>query len=163
MQFKDIKQNYPVFVLDKKEMTVTTGKATAVGFPRMEMNPKTGKQEIVVDVTVEANGKTGTYAIPEGLSITNADNIVLSTNQQGLATEIEALQNAAKQYFQMKDYQQKVLDTSPTLLAELNPVYKERQETENRFNKIEGSISEMKELMMKQQEMMSGFIKKFES
>lgn len=163
MQFKDIKQNYPVFVLDKKEMTVTTGKATAVGFPRMEMNPKTGKQEIVVDLTVEANGKTGTYAIPEGLSITYADNIVLSTNQQGLATEIEALQNAAKQYFQMKDYQQKVLDTSPTLLAELNPVYKERQETENRFNKIEGSISEMKELMMKQQEMMSGFIKKFES
>lgn len=129
----------------------------------MEMNPKTGKQEIVVDVTVEANGKTGTYAIPEGLSITYADNIVLSTNQQGLATEIEALQNAAKQYFQMKDYQQKVLDTAPTLLAELNPVYKERQETENRFNKIEGSISEMKELMMKQQEMMSGFIKKFES
>lgn len=163
MQFKDIKQNYPVFVLDKKEMTVTTGKATAVGFPRMEMNPKTGKQEIVVDVTVEANGKTGKYAIPEGLSITYADNIVLSTNQQGLATEIEALQNAAKQYFQMKDYQQKVLDTSPTLLAELNPVYKERQETENRFNKIEGSISEMKELMMKQQEMMSGFIKKFEN
>lgn len=163
MQFKDIKQNYPVFVLDKKEMTVTTGKATAVGFPRMEMNPKTGKQEIVVDLTVEANGKTGTYAIPEGLSITYADNIVLSTNQQGLATEIEALQNAAKQYFQMKDYQQKVLDTAQTLLAELNPVYKERQETENRFNKIEGSISEMKELMMKQQEMMSGFIKKFES
>ena len=163
MQFKEIQQNYPVFVLDKKEMTVTTGKATAVGFPRMEMNPKTGKQEIVVDVTVEANGKTGTYAIPEGLSITYADNIVLSTNQQGLATEIEALQNAAKQYFQMKDYQQKVLDTAPTLLAELNPVYKERQETENRFNKIEGSISEMKELMMKQQEMMSGFIKKFES
>lgn len=163
MQFKDIKQNYPVFILDKKEMTVTTGKATAVGFPRMEMNPKTGKQEIVVDVTIEANGKTGTYAIPEGLSITYADNIVLSTNQQGLATEIEALQNAAKQYFQMKDYQQKVLDTAPTLLAELNPVYKEKQETENRFNKIEGSIIEMKELMMKQQEMMSGFIKKFES
>lgn len=163
MQFKDIKQNYPVFVLDKKEMTVTTGKATAVGFPRMEMNPKTGKQEIVVDVTIEASGKTGTYTIPEGHSVTYADGIVLSTTQQGLATEIEALQNAAKQYFEMKDYQQKVLDKAPSLLAELNPVYKERQETENRFNKIEGSISEMKELMMKQQEMMSGFIKKFES
>lgn len=64
MQFKDIKQNYPVFVLDKNEMSVTTGKATAVGFPRMEMNPKNGKQEIVVDVTIEASGKTGTYTIP---------------------------------------------------------------------------------------------------
>lgn len=46
---------------------------------------------------------------------------------------------------------------------ELNPMYKEKQETEQRFGKIEGSIGEMKELMKKQQEMMENFIKKFES
>jgi hypothetical protein len=42
-------------------------------------------------------------------------------------------------------------------------MYKEKQETEQRFGKIEGSIGEMKELMKKQQEMMENFIKKFES
>lgn len=47
--------------------------------------------------------------------------------------------------------------------AQLNPMYKEKQETEQRFGKIEGSIGEMKELTKKQQEMMENFIKKFES
>lgn len=54
-------------------------------------------------------------------------------------------------------------DNAPSLLAELNPMYKEKQETEQRFGKIEGSIGEMKELMKKQQEMVENFIKKFES
>lgn len=58
---------------------------------------------------------------------------------------------------------QNIIDKAPSLLAELNPMYKEKQETEQRFGKIEGSIGEMKELMKKQQEMMENFIKKFES
>lgn len=58
---------------------------------------------------------------------------------------------------------QNIIDKAPSLLAELNPMYKEKQETEQHFGKIEGSIGEMKELMKKQQEMMENFIKKFES
>lgn len=49
------------------------------------------------------------------------------------------------------------------MLAELNPMYKEKQETEQRFGKIETSINNMEELMKKQQEMMENFIKKFEN
>ena len=48
-------------------------------------------------------------------------------------------------------------------LIVLEYMYKEKQETEQRFGKIEGSIGEMKELMKKQQEVMENFIKKFES
>lgn len=55
------------------------------------------------------------------------------------------------------------IETQAFLLAELNPMYKEKQETEQRFGKIEKSISGMEELMKKQQEMMENFIKKFES
>lgn len=58
---------------------------------------------------------------------------------------------------------QNIIDKAPLLLAELNPMYKEKQETEQRFGKIEKSISGMEELMKKQQEMMENFIKKFES
>ena len=58
---------------------------------------------------------------------------------------------------------QNIIDKAPSLLAELNPMYKEKQETEQRFGKIEKSISGMEELMKKQQEMMENFIKKFEN
>ena len=163
MLFKDIKQNYPVYILDKQEFCIIQGKATAVSFPRIEMNQKTGRSEMVIDVTVEANGKTATYAIPENLSVTYAGNIVLSTDKQGLTGEVEAMVASADQVIASVAHAQKIKDNAPTILAELNPVYREKQETEQRFGKIEGSISEMKELMQSQQKMLEGFIKKFES
>lgn len=38
MLFKDIKQNYPVYILNKQDLSLTQGKAVQVPFPRMEMN-----------------------------------------------------------------------------------------------------------------------------
>ena len=73
--FKDIKQNYPVYILDTQEFSLIQGKATQVSFPRLEMNQKTGKTEMAVDVTIEANGKMATYAIPESHSVTYAANM----------------------------------------------------------------------------------------
>lgn len=156
MFFKDIKQNYPVYIFDKQELEIIQGKALSVSFPRMEMNQKTGKTEMVVDVTVEANGKTATYSIPEGLSVTYAGNIVLSTDKPGLASEIEAMKNTAEQILASVEHNKKVLERSSSLLAELNPVYREKLETEERFGKIENSVAEMKD-------MLSNFIKEFKS
>lgn len=161
MLFKEIKQNYPVYILDKQEFQIIQGKATAVSFPRVEMNQKTGRTEMVVDVTVEANGKTATYSIPENLSVTFAGNLVLSTDKQGLTGEVEAMVANADQILASVQQAQKIKDTASAILADLNPVYKEKQETEKRFGKIEGSISDMKDMMQKQQKMMEEFIKKF--
>lgn len=161
--FKDIKQNYPVFILDKQEFSLSIGKATQVSFPRLEMNQKTGKAEMVVDVTIEAEGKTATYSIPENLSVTYAGNVVLSTEKSGLSGEVEAQKANAEQILASASTAKKIIDKAPLLLAELNPAYKEKQETELRFGKIEKSISGMEELMKKQQDMMENFIRKFES
>lgn len=163
MLFKDIKQNYPVYILNKQDLSLTQGKAVQAPFLRMEMNQKTGKTEMVIDITIEANGKTATYVIPESLSVTYAGNLILSTDKMSLASEIEAMKNTAEQVLASVDHQKEVLEKSSSLLAELNPVYKEKQETEQRFGKIENSINRMEELMKKQQEMMASFIKKFES
>lgn len=147
MLFKDIKQNYPVYILDKQDLSLTQGKVTAIGFPRLDMNPKTGKSDMVVDVTIDANGKAGTYTIPDSLSITYAGNLVLSTDKMGLAGEIESMKATAEQVIASVDRQKEILQKASSLLAELNPAYKERQETEQRFNKIEGSISRIEEMM----------------
>ena len=47
MQFKDIKQGYPVYILDKSNLNFSQGKTTAVSFSRMDVNQKTGKAEMV--------------------------------------------------------------------------------------------------------------------
>lgn len=118
---------------------------------------------MVVDVEIEADGKTATYAIPENLSVTYAGNLVLSTDGEGLLREIEARQAAAEQILASVDKQQTIIERAKALRAEYNPVFKEKQETEKKFKEIDKSISEMKDLMKAQQEMMANFIKKFES
>jgi hypothetical protein len=147
MYFKDLKQNYPVYILDKQTLTLTQGKAVAVGFPRMEMNPAAGKSGMVVDVSIVADGKTANYVIPENLSVTYAGNLVLSVDRQGLAGEVESMKVTAEQAIASLEQQKQILEKSTTLLAELNPTYREKQETEQRFSKIEASMGELKDML----------------
>lgn len=147
MYFKDLKQNYPVYILDKQTLTLTQGKAVAVGFPRMEMNPAAGKSRMVVDVSIVADGKTANYVIPENLSVTYAGNLVLSVDRQGLAGEVESMKVTAEQAIASVEQQKQILEKSTTLLAELNPTYREKQETEQRFSKIEASMGELKDML----------------
>lgn len=163
MIFKDIKQNYPVFMLDKQALTITQGKAIAVAFPRLDLNKNAAVTQMVVDVTIEAEGKTATYTIPENLSVTYAGNLVLSTDRQGLVNEVEAMKTAAEQALSSMERQKEILAKSSALLAELNPAFKEKQETEKRFGQIENSIHEIKDLLKTQQEAMANFIKEFKS
>lgn len=67
MAFKDVKQNYSVYILNKQDITITDGKVISVGFPHLDLNtkPTMGQSQMVVDVTIEANSKTATYSIPE--------------------------------------------------------------------------------------------------
>lgn len=85
MAFKDVKQNYSVYILNKQDITITDGKVISVGFPHLDLNtkPAMGQSQMVVDVTIEANSKTATYSIPENLSVTYAGDVVLSTDKQG--------------------------------------------------------------------------------
>lgn len=65
------------------------------------------------------------------------------------ATAFQAQQDKCDILRAGQDNTQHIIDKAPSLLAELNPIYKEKQETEQRFGKIEGPIGEMKELMKK--------------
>lgn len=145
MTFKDVKQNYSVYILNKQDMTITEGKVVSVGFPHMDLTQKTtiGQSQMVVDVTIELTGKTATYTIPENLSITYAGDIVLSTDKNGLAKEVESMKNTAEKIIESVPRQKEVIEKSTALLADINPVYKEKKETEQRFAKIEESINRM--------------------
>lgn len=163
MLFKDIKQNYPIHIFDKQDFRYIQGKATAVSFPKLEINPDTGKPEMMVSITIEAEGKTATYAIPENLSVSYANGLVFATDKSLLLAEAKSVKANAEQIIASVPKAQKIIDNAPVVFAELDSSFKEKQETEQRFGKIEGSISEMKGLMQSQQKMLEDFIKKFES
>lgn len=154
MLFKELKQNYPVYILDKQAVSFTQGKVISVSLPRMNLSngtmgmmPTSSPTAMLVDVTIETDGRTATYSIPENLAVTYAGNIVLSTDREGISREIEAMRATAEQVLNSIDKQKEVLDKTKSLLAELNPAYKEKKETDERFNRIEGDVSEMKSMV----------------
>jgi hypothetical protein len=149
MTFKDVKQNYPVYILDKQTVKIEKGTVTAVSFPRMDMSkPTTAGQGVnmVVDVTVQVDGKQATYCIPDNLSVTYAGTLVLATEQAGLVQEVEAMREQARQVLSSVDRQKEIMKKADAILSEINPVYKEKQETETRFKSIEDSLSEIKSM-----------------
>lgn len=154
MLFKELKQNYPVYILDKQAVTFTQGKVISVSLPRMgvgngtmPMMPTSSPTAMLVDVTIEADGRTATYSIPENLAVTYAGSTVLSTDREGISREIEAMRATAEQVLSSVDRQKEILDKTQSLLAELNPAYREKKETDERFNRIEGDVSEMKSMV----------------
>lgn len=147
MNFKDLKQNYPVYILDKQDVRLITGKVTQVSFPRLDNSIMTQGPKMVVDITIEADNKSATYTIPEDLHVTYAGNLVLSTDKDGLIKEVESMKAAAEQVLSTVDHQKDVLAKASTLLADLNPVFKEKKENEQRFTKIEDSISKIKDMI----------------
>ena len=154
MMFKDIKQNYPVHIFDKNDVKYMEGKVISVSFPRMMMT-QNGTQS-VIDVTIDCGGKTATYSIPEHLSVTYAGNLVLSTAKENISKEVESLKHTAEQIIESVDKQKEIIEKSSKLLIELNPSVKEKKDIEDRFNKIETNMTEMKN-------MLSSFIREFKN
>jgi hypothetical protein len=150
--FKDIKKDYPIYILDKANITFTKGTVTAVSFPRMDvMNKNLSNQNfnsgMVVDITISSNGKEATYTIPDSLSTAYAGNLVLATEQSNLVSEVEALKNASEQILASVDRHKEVVTKTTELLTNINPSFKEKQENELRISKMETDISLIKDMI----------------
>lgn len=147
MTFKDIKENNVVYILDKNNLQVIKAKVKNSPIPKIDMNkPNIGlsNSSLVVDLDLEINGKVTQYTIPESLEVTyTSTGLVLATESSKLIPEVEAMAKEAKDTLAKEAYFKKVLEKSSTLLAELNPQLKERQETDRRLNLLEDKLSKV--------------------
>lgn len=150
--FKDIKQNYPVYILDKQDLSLVEGKVTQVSFPHLDprSNGYNSNSPMVVDVTISDKDKTATYTIPEHLCITDAgNNLVLSTEKESLSREVEAMKNSALQILSSVDRQKSIVEKADLLLKELNPSFKDKALYEERFKNLETGMCDIKDLLKK--------------
>ena len=147
MTFKDIKENNVVYILDKNNLQVIKAKVKNSPIPKIDMNkPNLGlsNSSLVVDLDLEINGKVTQYTIPESLEVTyTSTGLVLATESSKLISEVEDMAKEAKDTLAKEAYFKNVLEKSSSLLAELNPQLKERQETDRRLNLLEDKLSKV--------------------
>lgn len=158
MNFKELKPNYPIHILDKTEgVKYVLGKVLNVGQPRYNMPtqqapgsmPNFSMPSMKVDVTIEADGKTNTYALTENVSVDSIGNILFSIDKDGIIRELDATISHCEQYLSEEERIKKDLNDSKMLKGQLDTSYKDKQEVDRRFEKIEKNQEEMGDMMRK--------------
>lgn len=162
MLFKDVKQNYNLYVLNTKEVSVKIGKVLSAGYPRLE-NPSSNitNAKMVIDFNVEIDGKTASYVIPENLTVTYTDDLIISPDKDIILHEIEAMKTQAERAIAAVDRQKVIINKTTELLTELNPQFRERRETEERFGNMERRFGKIEESVDDLKSMFGDFLKKF--
>lgn len=156
MTFKDLKPGYQVYILRKdiEGFNVNTGKVVNISpsrFPQSQGNFQA--MQMVVDVTIEENGASKTYTTPDSLSVTYAGNeLVIATEREGILREIETIKAHNEDELSKVAARRAVVAKCEKILTEWNPLFKEKRENEERFAKLETSMTDLKS-------MLSGLIK----
>lgn len=154
MIFKDMRQGYPVYMLDKTdgEIKAVTGKVTMVSqprFPQMQPGSQTQTIGMVVDVTIESEGTTKTYEIPESSSVVNAGNLVLSVDKEGILREVRAIKSRSEQAIKDVAKHNKNIEDCEKVMVEWDTSFADKKENEARFAGIENEMKDLKGVINK--------------
>lgn len=163
MLFKDMKQGYPVYILQKGDtLKAVQGKTIKVSdpyFPPAPIgqipSPSLNTSQRFVDVTLEAEGITNTYSIPETLSVSYANNLVLSTDKEGILRDVEAMKSQSEEVVRSVDKHKAVISGCEKILEDWNPAFAEKREQDKRISGLETEVKGLSK-------MLSDFISKFE-
>lgn len=145
MYFKDLKPGYNLYTLDRQDMTAHTIKVTNTTPPHIDAKIG-GPNNLVVDITTD-DGRT--YVMICDAEAAYPDGMVVATGIEHILREIDAIQNTAEQALKKVEYQRETVEKCKHLKAELDPTQREKQQTEERFAKIEKMLSEMYEMQKK--------------
>lgn len=144
----------PIYALLKgEELRYTEGSIVSVGLPRVEMPPLTGNQppmampnvRNVVDVTYSLEGKNYTDAVEVTASMFPTERpgcvTLVSSDKDAIVRELHATLKVSENYLADAEKQipkqQKRVEECKDLIAQLDTEFKEKQETEQRFSKLE--------------------------
>lgn len=144
MLFKDLKSGYPIYIFDRDKVTFTQTKVLSVNPPHFD-NHYGNPTEMVVDVTIEGMPKS--YTFKENTDTGYLDNLVITTERDKALLEVENLQAQSEQAWNKRDTYKEIADKCAQIRAEFSPAFKEKKETEERFSKLEGSVSELKDMI----------------
>jgi len=153
MLFKDVKTGYPIFILHKTDpLILSQGKVISNPTTHVSQiqpfNPmNTQTTQMMVDVTIEDGGVTKTYTIPETSSVTYGNDLVLSTDREGLIREVESMKAVSQDHLNQVSFHEKRLASCEKILSDLNPAFKEKKDTEARFGKIENDMKDVKTMI----------------
>jgi len=158
MLFKDLTAGQTIYALLKgDELKYREGSIVTVGQPRMEMPQNGGQMPLqvpslrnVVDVTYTIDGKNYTDVVDVSASVFSTQNTgevtLVATEKDAVVKELHATLRTSENYLSEAEKnvpkQKKRVKECKALIAQLDTVFMEKQQTEERFIKLEETQKE---------------------
>ena len=158
MTFRDLKSGYPVYLLDRTALKYEQGKVMSVSSPHTDTMPGNyGK--MLVDITIQTDGKQNTYSVTDTEQTAYAGTLLITCNKECVVNEVRAINSQAEESLAKVGEMQQRVASCKALLEELDTTFKDKQETEKRFCKIDERFSGMEDKMDKIQSAVNQFLK----
>lgn len=145
MIFKDIKQGDAIYLFDRNDISVQTGKVTAVSGSHAEKYNNTF--EMVVDITIDVDGKSQTYTFKDSNEVSYTGQIMITPNRDNIIREVKQLKSQAEDILKSVEKSKVTIEKCSSLIADFDPVYKERKQNDERYSKLESEIASIKEMI----------------
>lgn len=142
MQFKEAQVGMPVYIFNRGNLKLIIDKIKTFNPSHFDINIPSGK--MIVDITTDKQS----YTVDDSLTIAYFNNCAISLDHDHILREIEVYKNNSESILDEIPRHKEIVDKCNNILIENNPSLKEKRETESRFNKIEDSIDELKNMFM---------------
>lgn len=144
MLFKDLQKGYPVFLLDRTEITAKQGKIVDVSRPHFDNQNPTNTQ-MVVDVTIELDGKVQpVFVIPENSPVAYTDKLILSPDRDSILREVQAIMSRNEEELKLIPVREKTVKQCQSIIEEWNPAIRQQRETDERMTKMEEAVGKLR-------------------
>ena len=161
--FSTLRQNSPIYVLDKKDSPVLKkGIIETVSPQRSRTGSFYGQpMDMIVDIRVNIDGTSQEFKnIPASLSIANDGNIVISETKEAMSTEVDSMLSISKQILESADYHKDVIEKCEQILKDLNPQFAKDKLQEEKINSLESRIGGVENTLGDIKDMLSKVLNK---
>uniref|UniRef100_A0AAU8BA53 Uncharacterized protein n=1 Tax=Dulem virus 42 TaxID=3145760 RepID=A0AAU8BA53_9CAUD len=147
MLFKDLKSGFPVYIYDRNAIEVIQGKVITVSAPHIDKGTFTMNANMVVDITIENKGCPVTYTFKDNTETGYTGSLVITTDKGNIIREIEAAKEQSEEALSQVEMHKQRVDKYTAILAEYNPAIKEKRAIDERFGKIEHSMTRLESML----------------
>ena len=165
MIFKDLKQGFPLYVLNVNTMDVGTGTVSRVAGPHITSDKKklaNGQLMMVVDVSATMGNNTLNFELQENASNTMSDDgqFLISPNQEDIANGVRMVKTRCEEYIRNEQHYKELIKKCDALLPQIDPLYRQSIDNEARFNDMQATIDKQSKDIQDMKEMLTKLLKK---
>lgn len=168
MIFSEIQKGHALYIVSKAggialQQTIVSSKGQPYPAPMQQpYSYNLTTPSLIVDLTVDINGQQRTYSVPERSEIAYDDKngMIITSNRDLALREVEMVRKQAQDRIEHHDADKQMVAQCDGILAEWNPVMKEKRENERRFKGIEDEIGGVKEDVRGIRDMLKEYLNK---